>query len=850
MDNDELRRQLGQLFIVGFRSLIATDEVKSLIQAPYYCGTIILFQRNIESAEQLIALINDLQQTARDAGHTRPLFIAVDQENGLVTRIKPPIATQLPGAMAVGATGDIDDAIRVSTATGEILDALGINMNYAPLCDVNSEPANPVIGVRSPGDDGTFVGRITSNIAKGLRKNSIVPCAKHFPGHGSTKVDSHYGVPVVRKPKEDLEACELLPFRRAVAEGIEAIMTSHVVMSAFDDAGLPSSVSKDVVNFLRRGLQHEGLIITDCLEMDAIRVQIGTEKGAVRALAAGVDCAMICHTYDVQVRALEEAFNACKIGTIPLRQISQSVSRVHALKDKFFDWDSVFRHRSVNTVTQLNLKHQELANDIYARSVTVIRDDQKALPLSRGGSLVYVYPCGKALRVGASGSGETVTCVPYTPPEFSQILKLFVPDLIECPFFDDATLDESTKSKISQADAVILASRNCRLNPSQRLIGTQLVNHSKKLVSIATCVPYDFLNSGIKTCLAMYEPTVEAFQAAANVIFGVNEGVGKLPVCTKRPPLPIDSFDPERDMKLAINLWHMLLPHYAVPADRLHHLLDRPNGKHFTIYVEDQLAGFIATYVNEDRPTAYISVLLVHPKFRSRGVGTALVEHARRQLRGAARSVTIGSSFPRFFLGVPLDIPEEAQNFFIHRGFVPSRGPSSRDYTADLRTYQPPEGVLQRAAAAGVTFTPWRINLYLECMANIRELWGDDEVWLGAYERLARQNRHEQVMVAMDRSGKQIGWTLMQELGLGMTNDLAFMPLLGQKTGQIGCLGIHPDARNKGVGLALVVSAAMDMKRRGLEKVFVDWTNHVNFYEKAGFEVWREYRSMTLKESV
>ncbi|WEW60026.1 tyrosinase/acetyltransferase [Emydomyces testavorans] len=852
MEDEDLRRQLGQLFIVGFRALVATDEIKSLIKAPYYCGTIILFQRNIESAEQLIALINDLQQTAMEAGHTRPLLIAVDQENGVVTRVKPPIAAQLPGSMAIGASGSTEDAIRVSNATGELLSALGINMNYAPCCDVNTEPSNPVIGVRSPGDDGVFVGRITSALAQGLREKNIVPCVKHFPGHGDTKVDSHCGVPTINKTREQLEGCELIPFRRAVAEGIEAVMASHVVISALDDSRLPVSVNKKAVNLLRQELQYDGLIVTDCLEMDAIRVQIGTEKGAVMALAAGVDCPMICHTYDVQVRAYEKAFNACKNGMITLDQVSQSVSRVNDLKSRFLDWESTLRQRSVDVVAQLTAKHRDLASEIYAGSVTLIRDDQHALPLSNNDLLVYVYPCGKALHVSATGSGETTSRIPYMPPEFLEILKLYNPELIECPFYDDGTLDESAKARISQADAVILASRNANMDSNEKLIGVHLADHAKRLISIATCSPYDFIRSSIKTCIAMYEPTPEAFQAAADIIFGVNKAIGTLPVCKQPPLIPIHPFDPQHDMARVIGLWHMLLPQYAVPADRLPGLLDRPNGSHFTVYLEGQLAGFIATYVNEDRPTAYISALLVQPEYQSRGIGTALVDHARRHLKAAhgARSITIGSSFPRFFLGVPLDIRETSQNFFIHRGFVPAKGPSSRDYTSNLQTYQAPERVLQRAAAAGVTFSPWRKDLYDEGIAKIKELWGADKVWIGAYERLAQADRYEQVMVAIDDSGEQLGWTLMQELGLGMTNDLAFMSLLGERTGQIGCVGVHPDARSKGIGLALVASAAMDLKKRGMERVFIDWTTHINFYEKAGFEVWREYRPMTIREFV
>lgn len=822
-----------------------------MIRPPYYVGAVILFQRNVDSAEQLIALTRDLQQAAKDAGHTRPLFIGIDQENGLVTRIKPPVAAQLPGAMALGASGSVEDAIQVSRATGELLGALGVNMNYAPLCDVNSEPSNPVIGVRSPGDDGIFVSKISSAISQGLRERKTVPCVKHFPGHGDTKVDSHYGLPVITKSREQLESCELVPFRRAVAEKVEAVMTAHIVVPSLDDSNLPASLNKRAMDLLRGELQYDGLIVSDCLEMDAVRSGFGTEKGAAMAIEAGTDCAMICHTLNVQLGALKEVYNAYKSGTIPADQFSKSATRVNELKDRFLKWDNALETRLISSVSTLNIKHKELAANVYRRCVTVVRDEQNALPLSTKSKIVYIYPFEKPVLTGAAGSGEISTQVPCTPPEFIQLLKSHNPHVVEYPFYEGSNLDGETSVEISKADAVILATRNARLAPSQTEIGLKLATLTKKLVVVATCDPYDFMdNPEIKTLVATYEPTPEALRSASRILFGECEPSGVSPVFTTRPQIPIEAFNADRDMDQVIDLWHRLLPQYAVPVDRLKDLLLRSNAKHFSAYSNGNLIGFVATYVNEE---GFISALLVDPAHQCRGVGSALISHARRYLRteANAQAVTIGSSSPRFWPGVPYDIPEQARSFFIHRGFVPASGPSSRDYTTDLATYKPPEKVLDRAAKSGITFMPWKKEHNDECIANQRELFGKNPVWFGAYERLAQADQHSQVMVAIDEfTGNQVGWTLMQEPNFGMSQDLAFQTVLGAKTGQIGCVGVHPDARNKGVGLALIAHAALDLKRRGMERVFIDWVTHVNWYERAGFDVWREYRPMTLKEMV
>lgn len=269
---------------MGFHGHNLSEDITTLI-TNHHVGAVVLFGRNVADALQLETLTKSLQDTAAASGHAQPLFIAIDQEGGLVTRIKSPIAAQMPGAMALGATGSTDHAFNASLATAEILGTFGINMNYAPIADINSEPRNPVIGVRSPSDDPETVGRFVSAQARGLRKGGIIPCVKHFPGHGDTAVDSHYDLPVIKKTKAQLEDCELVPFRRATAENIEAVMTAHIALPALGgEKGLPASLNPKAIAILRDDLKFDGLIVSDCLEMDGVRATFGTENGAVMAL--------------------------------------------------------------------------------------------------------------------------------------------------------------------------------------------------------------------------------------------------------------------------------------------------------------------------------------------------------------------------------------------------------------------------------------------------------------------------------------------------------------------------------------------------------------------------------------
>ena len=401
-----------QLFIVGFHGDVPSDDIKTLI-TKHKVGAVILFQRNIRDGHQLWKLTASLQELAQNSD--QPLLIAIDQENGLVTRIKAPIAVQMPGSMALGATGDPSNAFKVASATAEVLRSFGINMNYAPIADINSAPKNPVIGVRSPSDDPETVSRFVSAQTMGLSQGGVVPCVKHFPGHGDTAVDSHYNLPVISKSRIELDTCELVPFRRAVAEGVESIMTAHISMPGIGSE-LPASLSPDAIMVLRDDMKYNGLVVSDCLEMDGVRATYGTEKSAVMALKAGTDCVMICHTMSAQVGAIEEVVQAIKSGELSQTAIETSVARVSALKLKFLSKSSA--------LGDVDARAQErLASKVYGESTTVVRSEPGAFPLSVSQRIVFVSTGKTPNGGGAVDSGEEKTREPYTPATYIELLR-------------------------------------------------------------------------------------------------------------------------------------------------------------------------------------------------------------------------------------------------------------------------------------------------------------------------------------------------------------------------------------------------------------------------------------------
>ncbi|CAG8977381.1 hypothetical protein HYALB_00007011 [Hymenoscyphus albidus] len=541
--DEELKSKVGQLFIVGFKGHVPSEDIKTLITT-HKVGAVILFSRNIENATQLVELTNSLHEISRSAGQTQGLFISIDQENGIITRIKPPVATQLPGAMALGATKDPSNAYKIATATAETLKVFGVNMNYAPIADVNSEPKNPVIGVRSFSYDPSTVSKFVSAQFKGLQDGGVVPCVKHFPGHGDTAVDSHFGLPVISKSRAQVDACELIPFREAVVEGVDAVMTAHIVMSGLEKSqtdsdksskgGLPASLNPDIINILRKEMQYDGLVVSDCLEMEGVRGPYGTERAAVMALKAGTDCVMICHTIASQIGAIQQVINAVKSGELSQAATQKSVDRVEALKTKY----SVSNTAPINfTGTESrNEKQLALASEIYSKSTTVVRSEPEAFPIRADAArkIVFLRP-GKGPKPGGcvEESDKENVRDQYTPAAYIDVIRSHDLNAVEIQYHEETPFSEESHKLIAEADYVILATINASLSGYQKAIGLSLGKKlGNKLVVIATSDPYDFLEDteDIRNYVAIYETTIAAFKSAMDVVFGKVIATGSLPV--------------------------------------------------------------------------------------------------------------------------------------------------------------------------------------------------------------------------------------------------------------------------------------------------------------------------------
>lgn len=323
----DLDARAARLLTVGFAGKVMDDDIARLIDRGV--GGVVLFSRNIGAPEELAELTAALK---RRAG--RPLLLAVDQEGGRVARLREGF-TPLPPFQSLGRTGDAALAREFGAVVGRELAAVGIDWNYAPALDVDTNPENPVIGDRSLGRDPTEVARLGIAFATGLADAGVGACAKHFPGHGDTHQDSHLALPRLAHGRERLDQVELLPFRAAATAGIPSIMTAHVVFEAFESE-LPATMSSRVVRgILRDELGYRGVVITDDLEMKAIADHFAIEEVVTRGLEAGVDAFLCCRTPELSHRTLDAIRRRAESGGRARERFEEAFTRVTALAERF-----------------------------------------------------------------------------------------------------------------------------------------------------------------------------------------------------------------------------------------------------------------------------------------------------------------------------------------------------------------------------------------------------------------------------------------------------------------------------------------------------------------------------------
>ncbi|KUP32158.1 MULTISPECIES: glycoside hydrolase family 3 protein [Bacillus] len=577
VDRMTLDEKLGQMLMPDFRNwkkegesspqafTKMNEEVAGLIKK-YQFGGVILFAENVKTTEQTVRLTDAYQK----ASPKIPLLLSIDQEGGIVTRLGE--GTNFPGNMALGATRSRINAYQTGSMIGKELSVLGINTDFSPVLDINNNPDNPVIGVRSFSSDRELTARLGLYSMKGLQRQNIASALKHFPGHGDTDVDSHYGLPLVSHNQERLREVELYPFQKAIDAGADMVMTAHVQFPAFDDTTykskfdgsdimVPATLSKKVMTgLLREEMGFGGVIVTDALNMKAIADHFGQEEAVVMAIKAGVDIALmpasVTSLKDEQKLAsvIDSLKEAVKNGDIPLQQINKSVERIISLKIKRGIYpahhDSSIDKKVKKALKTVGSKHHtKTEQKIAEKAVTVLKNDQHTLP--------FKPKKGTRILIAAPYEEQTAS-IEKTIHDLMQRKKIKSVSLNKMNFAEKVFNAEHEK-QVKEADYIITGSYVVKNDPVvndgviddtvtdsskwatafPRAVMNAALQHKKQFVLMSLRNPYDAANfEEARALIAVYgfkgyangrylQPNIPA---GVKAIFGQSKPKGTLPV--------------------------------------------------------------------------------------------------------------------------------------------------------------------------------------------------------------------------------------------------------------------------------------------------------------------------------
>ncbi|MBB5173408.1 glycoside hydrolase family 3 protein [Texcoconibacillus texcoconensis] len=534
IDELTLEERIGQMMMPDYRTWENENVTEMLPEIEeqlkkYHIGGVILFAENTVETEQTAELVYDYKQAAEKFG----MLVTIDQEGGIVTRLQE--GTDMPGNMAVGATRDEDYAFEAGKVIGAELDALGINMNLGPVVDVNNNPDNPVIGVRSFAEQPELVGELGTAYTKGMQEQGIAGIAKHFPGHGDTDIDSHIGLPEVPHDRDRLFDVELTPFQKAMDEGLDAIMTSHVTFPKIDDTtvisekdgseiSLPATLSEDVLTGLvREDMDYDGVIMTDALNMDAIAEHFDPVEAAIRTINAGTDIVLMPVGLPDVFAGIHEAV---KTGDITEERINEAVERVLTLKLnrgilKQEEAEDLGKRKQVAERTTGSLKHIHTEQEIADASITLVKNDDDALPISSN----------KKEHLTVIGEAFSAELAKAIEDEHDGTVSHILLDKKQ----DRLTAEE--QALIGRSDHIVIGSHSVDFegrspnHPHMQVYQQVTAGADVPVTGVGIRNPYDVMAyPDVDAYIAQYGFREASFIATAKTLFAENNPTGKLPV--------------------------------------------------------------------------------------------------------------------------------------------------------------------------------------------------------------------------------------------------------------------------------------------------------------------------------
>lgn len=504
-----IREMVGQKMMAGLPGTELTDEFRVLVRE-HKVGNVILFRWNMSDRAQVKKLCADIQElVTAETGH--PALIAVDQEGGCVARL-PEDCANVPGQMALAAAGGPELAEQAAHLTAGELRALGINFDLAPVADVNSDPRNPIIGARSFGQDPHAVAEYACAALRGYERGGVLSAAKHFPGHGDTAQDSHVSLPSVDKTLDQLEQTDLVPFRALAEAGCPAMLTAHILFPKLEPGGIPATMSRRIITGLLRGwLEFDGLVLTDCMEMDAIAKYYGTAAGSVKAMTAGADIVICSHSNALAAQAAQAMEDKVRSGSVSMLEMDASIARILRAKKRY----------ALPPQGEAGLPEAMAAAEaLRARSIALVRGPIPPL----GDSPLFVGCADYRANLASNLAGDS--------PSFAEAMAraLGGTALVTDKDPDSGQIDAAVQAA-AKASAVVVNTYNGHLFPGQRALVHALGETGLPMAVAALRDPYELQDAPAHAAqIAAWDYTPSTLRLLAQVLAGKRPAPGRMPV--------------------------------------------------------------------------------------------------------------------------------------------------------------------------------------------------------------------------------------------------------------------------------------------------------------------------------
>ncbi|KAK4190803.1 beta-hexosaminidase [Podospora australis] len=761
----DLEWAIGQMLIMGWDGTEVTPQIRHLIE-DHHIGSILLTAKNLKSAQQTAKLVQELQTIAHQAGHPQPLLIALDQENGGVNSLyDEDYICQFPSSMGQAAAGSADLAYKVAKATATEVSAVGVNLILGPVLDVLTNARYQPLGVRATGDDPQEVSQYGIAAMNGYKDAGVATCGKHFPSYGNLDfLGSSLDIPIITQTLEELSLSALVPFRNAVATGkLDAMFVGGCGITNPSMNVNHACLSDQVVDdLLRNELGFTGVAISECLEMEALRNEIGVKTGTVMAVEAGCDLVLLCRAYDVQLEAIAGLKLGVENELLTKERIYISLKRVLRLKNSCTSWAKALNPPGISLLAKVHPSHLALSLKAYDDSITVIRDNEKLLPLNESmhqeEELLLLTPLVKPLPAssmtktilesknksdstptnhdkwihrdrGAIMSGEGVF------RELGRSLARARHGKLLHTSYTANGVRPVHENLIHRASCIIIVTADANRNlyqagftkhVSMMCSMLKASGQKKSLLVVAVSSPYDFaMDKSIGTYLCTFDFTEMAMASLVRALCGNFRPRGTLPgtlrksrkAAKSRQHWLVEAYERDRDAR---GLGDLLQSLARASAPSLQ-FLQTTNAFGFELFnsnIEEAhfvvrnsstqaLYGFCATYYLQG--TGIIGALFVDPTKRNVAIGRSL---HRRALRGLAqkrgiKKIQLGMCFPGVFLGIPMTTDDGGglKTWFANSGWdlqFPRR--IANMTIPDLSTWAAPEGLLQSISRANISF--------------------------------------------------------------------------------------------------------------------------------------------------